>query len=128
VEIDYHHNHMRLHTLDAQRLASERSHVRLKKKEDQMHLRALHIKNFRALEDVQIDFDNRVNIIVGPNAIGKTTILEAVRVAKALLAPRTQNEAQQVLISIGASSFYPRSWTFSVVSATVRTSAFSLNF
>lgn len=67
-----------------------------------MYLKVLEVKNFRALEDIRVEFNPRVNVIVGPNAIGKTTILEAIRLVKALLAPRTQNEALQALISIGA--------------------------
>jgi predicted ATPase len=62
------------------------------------------IKNFRALEDIDCPFGPRINVIVGPNAMGKTTILQAIRLTKALLAPRTQNEINQVLISIGAAS------------------------
>jgi predicted ATP-dependent endonuclease of OLD family len=69
-----------------------------------MKLRHLIVKNFRALKQVEIDFVDGVNVIVGPNAIGKTTILEAVRLAKALLAPRTQNEGLQTLMSLGAVS------------------------
>lgn len=69
-----------------------------------MHIKALHIKNFRAIEDINIDFDNRVNIIVGPNAVGKTTVLEAIRLVKALLFPRTQNESMQALFALGAAS------------------------
>ena len=69
-----------------------------------MHIKALRIKNFRAIEDVSVEFDNRVNIIVGPNAIGKTTILESIRLAKALLCPRTQNESMQALFALGAAS------------------------
>ena len=69
-----------------------------------MHLKSLAVKNFRALEDIEVEFDNRVNVIVGPNAIGKTTVLDAVRLTKALLAPRTQSEAVQALISVGAVS------------------------
>lgn len=69
-----------------------------------MHLRTLTIKNFRALEDITIDFETRVSVIVGPNAAGKTTVIEAARLAKALLAPRTQNEASQLLHSLGVSS------------------------
>lgn len=68
----------------------------------EMHLKSVNIKNFRALEDVSVEFDNLVNVIVGPNATGKTTVLEAIRLAKSLLSPRTQNESQQALISIGA--------------------------
>lgn len=69
-----------------------------------MHITHLVIKNFRALEDIECDLSPRVNVIVGPNGVGKTTILHAIRVAKAILAPRTPNEAFQVLISIGAAS------------------------
>ncbi len=65
-----------------------------------MRLTHLVVRNFRGLEDIEVEFDNRVNIIVGPNAVGKTTILEAIRLAKALLAPRTQSEGAQVLQSL----------------------------
>ena len=44
-----------------------------------MHLINVKIKNFRAIEDIHVEFDSRVNVIVGPNAAGKTTVLEAVR-------------------------------------------------
>jgi predicted ATPase len=69
-----------------------------------MHLTRLRINNFRALEEIDVSFDSRVSVIIGPNAIGKTTVLEAIRLAKGILAPRTQNEANQVLISLGALS------------------------
>jgi predicted ATPase len=69
-----------------------------------MHLRRLSISNFRQLKNIEVEFRDGVSVIVGPNAIGKTTILEAIRLAKALLAPRIANEAQQALMSIGASS------------------------
>jgi len=39
-----------------------------------MHIKSLRVKNFRALEDIEVDFDNRVNVIVGPNAIGKINL------------------------------------------------------
>lgn len=69
-----------------------------------MHLTSIKIKNFRALEDIHAEFTSSVNVIVGPNAAGKTTVLEAVRLLKALLAPRMPNEAAAVLQSLGASS------------------------
>jgi predicted ATPase len=62
-----------------------------------MRLTQLIIRNFRGLEDIEVAFDNRVNVIVGPNAVGKTTMLEAIRLTKALLAPRSQSEAAQTL-------------------------------
>lgn len=69
-----------------------------------MHISHLVVRNFRAIEDIEFDLINRVNVIVGPNAVGKTTILQALRLVKALLAPRAQNEAQQTLISLSAAS------------------------
>jgi predicted ATPase len=69
-------------------------------------LKTVTIKNFRALEDIEVTLGPNINVIVGPNAIGKTTFLEAIRLAKGLLAPRTQNESNQVLFSIGATTPY----------------------
>ena len=69
-----------------------------------MYIRNLVVKNFRALEEIRCEFSPRMNVIVGPNAIGKTTILQAIRLVKALIAPRVANEAQQALISLGAVS------------------------
>lgn len=69
-----------------------------------MHIKSIKIQNFRALEDIFVEFDSKVNVIVGPNAAGKTTVLEAVRLVKGLLAPRTPNEASQVIQSLGLAS------------------------
>ena len=69
-----------------------------------MYISHLVIKNLRALEDIDCELSRRINVIVGPNAVGKTTILQACRLSKALLAPRTQQEIQQVLVSLGAAS------------------------
>jgi predicted ATPase len=69
-----------------------------------MRLQSLSIRNFRALEDISLTFRGVADVIVGPNAIGKTTILEAIRIAKAILAPRVLNEGQQALVSLGAIS------------------------
>jgi len=52
-----------------------------------MKIKKLRIQNFRGLSDVHFDFDQPTNVIVGPNAIGKTTILESIRLVKALLMP-----------------------------------------
>jgi predicted ATPase len=69
-----------------------------------VHIANVVIKNFRAIEDVNFELTRFVNVIVGPNAVGKTTILQAIRLSKALLAPRSPSEAQQTLISLGAAS------------------------
>ena len=69
-----------------------------------MYIQHFVIRNLRALEDIDCELSPRINVIVGPNAVGKTTILQAMRLVKALLAPRTNQETQQVLISLGAAS------------------------
>jgi predicted ATPase len=71
-----------------------------------MHFKSLHIKNFRALEEIDVELDRRVNVIVGPNAIGKTTILEAIRLAKAVVAYRSPNEPTQAFFALGAAAPY----------------------
>lgn len=43
-------------------------------------LSSLKIKNFRSLEDFQIDKLGRVNLIVGKNNSGKSSVLEALRI------------------------------------------------
>ncbi|MGO8735078.1 MAG: ATP-dependent nuclease [Terriglobia bacterium] len=69
-----------------------------------MYVSHLVVRNFRALEDIEFDLIPRVNVIVGPNAVGKTTVLQALRLVKALLAPRSPSEAQQTLVSLSAAS------------------------
>lgn len=73
-----------------------------------MKIQKLRIENLRGLSDVSLEFDQPTNVIVGPNAIGKTTILEAVRLVKALLMPRYFQEGQQVLVSLGMMSPHPQ--------------------
>jgi energy-coupling factor transporter ATP-binding protein EcfA2 len=69
-----------------------------------MYIRHVLIRNLRALEEIDCELSPWINVIVGPNAVGKTTILQAMRLVKALLAPRTNQETTQVLISLGAAS------------------------
>jgi predicted ATPase len=69
-----------------------------------MRIHKIEIENLRGIEAIHFEPDKLVNVIVGPNAIGKTTILEGIRLAKAILAPRYFQESQQALISLGAVS------------------------
>ena len=43
-----------------------------------MKIRNLKLKNFRNYTDLDIEFNDRLNIIIGNNAQGKTNILEAI--------------------------------------------------
>jgi predicted ATP-dependent endonuclease of OLD family len=72
--------------------------------EEAMYIKHLAIRNFRAVVNVSCDLGPRINVLVGPNGVGKTTVLQAIRLTKAILAARSPQETQQVLISLGAAS------------------------
>lgn len=42
-----------------------------------MKIKTLILKNFRAYKDVKVNFDESMNVIIGQNDVGKSTILEA---------------------------------------------------
>ncbi len=44
-------------------------------------VRKIHIENYRVFQDFSLDFDSGVNILVGDNDVGKSTLLEAVNLA-----------------------------------------------
>lgn len=46
-----------------------------------MHIKRVVIKNYRALRDVTVEFLAGVNIVVGDNEAGKSTVLEAIHAA-----------------------------------------------
>ena len=45
------------------------------------HINSLVIKNFKGFKDFEVSFNEGMNIIVGNNNVGKSTILEAVHLA-----------------------------------------------
>lgn len=42
-----------------------------------MYLKKTKLTNFRSYESIEIEFDQNLNVIIGKNDIGKSTILEA---------------------------------------------------
>ncbi len=46
-----------------------------------MYLSSIHVENFKGIKSVDLDFDRSVNLIIGDNGTGKTSILEAIAVA-----------------------------------------------
>lgn len=46
-----------------------------------MYLSKLTIKNFRSIQDLTIDFEKDLNVFVGKNNTGKSTIIDAIRLA-----------------------------------------------
>jgi predicted ATP-dependent endonuclease of OLD family len=46
-----------------------------------MHIRKARIRNYRSLRELDIDFNEHLNIVVGDNETGKSTLLEAINLA-----------------------------------------------
>ena len=46
-----------------------------------MYFEHIHVENFRGIESMELDFKPGVNILIGDNGTGKTTVLEALTVA-----------------------------------------------
>ncbi len=69
-----------------------------------MHLRSLHLRQFRQYGETHFEFHPTLNLICGPNAQGKTTILEAIH---CLMIGRSFRQAtQRDLIQMGTHAFY----------------------
>jgi putative ATP-dependent endonuclease of OLD family len=49
--------------------------------ESTMHLSKVEVKNFRCLRDVTVEFQTGLNVLVGRNNVGKTSLLQAIRYA-----------------------------------------------
>lgn len=43
-----------------------------------IYIKSIHIENYRCFENLDVDFNKNINIIVGNNEAGKSTILEAI--------------------------------------------------
>jgi DNA replication and repair protein RecF len=56
----------------------------------------LRLVNFRSYDDITVEFDPGLNIIVGPNASGKTNLLEGAFFALRAGSPRTAKEEKAV--------------------------------
>ncbi len=67
-------------------------------------LQSLHLQHFRSHEDLKIDFSERATLIVGSNASGKTSIIEAIH----LLATGQSFRAGKVEEMVGFSAEWAR--------------------
>ncbi|MFW5867288.1 MAG: DNA replication/repair protein RecF [Armatimonadota bacterium] len=61
-----------------------------------MHLQSLTLENFRCYERAELEFRPGLNVVLGPNASGKTTILEAVYLLATTTSPRSGHSRAMV--------------------------------
>lgn len=44
-----------------------------------MYLKSIHIQNFRGIKDLNVAFNEKLNVIIGPNGCHKTALIDAIR-------------------------------------------------
>ena len=63
-----------------------------------MFLRSAHIRHYKSLDDVRVEFTQPITVIVGPNAVGKSNFVDALRFAGEMASAanvQTRREAVQ---------------------------------
>ncbi|KAB2491464.1 DNA replication/repair protein RecF [Priestia endophytica] len=61
-----------------------------------MHINELQLKNYRNYEKATISFENKVNVILGENAQGKTNVMEAIYVLSMAKSHRTSKDKELI--------------------------------
>ncbi|MHB8996505.1 MAG: DNA replication/repair protein RecF [Armatimonadota bacterium] len=61
-----------------------------------MYLRRLSLTNFRAYERLQLELQTGLTVFLGPNAAGKTSLLEAIHLLATTKSPRTNIDCELV--------------------------------
>ncbi|SES35290.1 DNA replication/repair protein RecF [Salisediminibacterium halotolerans] len=61
-----------------------------------MHINELHLKDYRNYEDLHLFFENRINVIIGENAQGKTNMMEAIYVLGMARSHRTPRDKELI--------------------------------
>lgn len=61
-----------------------------------MHIKQLKLKNYRNYQHLDISFDNKINVIIGENAQGKTNLMEAIYVLAFSRSYRTPRERELI--------------------------------
>lgn len=62
-----------------------------------MFIKELKLKNFRNYKDLTIDFDERVNLITGQNAQGKTNLIESLYMSSMGRSFRTSHDSEMIM-------------------------------
>ncbi|MBP1949469.1 DNA replication/repair protein RecF [Virgibacillus litoralis] len=61
-----------------------------------MHIEQLQLKNYRNYDQLDISFDDKINVIIGENAQGKTNLMEAIYVLAFTKSHRTPREKELI--------------------------------
>ncbi|MGP4107796.1 DNA replication/repair protein RecF [Virgibacillus sp. L01] len=61
-----------------------------------MHIEHLQLKNYRNYDHLEVSFDDKINVIIGENAQGKTNLMEAIYVLAFTKSHRTPREKELI--------------------------------
>src|SRR5699024_5845314 len=61
-----------------------------------MHIEQLTLNNYRNYEGLDITFDDKINVIIGENAQGKTNLMEAIYLLAFTKSHRTSREKELI--------------------------------
>ncbi|HLQ73876.1 MAG TPA: DNA replication/repair protein RecF [Bacillota bacterium] len=61
-----------------------------------MHIEQLHLRNYRNYDQADLTFDDKVNVIIGENAQGKTNLMESIYVLALTRSYRTPRERELI--------------------------------
>jgi len=61
-----------------------------------MFIKQLQLKNYRNYEELEISFEDKVNVILGENAQGKTNVMESIYVLAMAKSHRTSNDKELI--------------------------------
>ncbi len=61
-----------------------------------MHIEQLSLNNYRNYKELNISFENKVNVILGENAQGKTNVMESIYVLAMAKSHRTSNDKELI--------------------------------
>lgn len=62
-----------------------------------MYIETLALTNYRNYEELSVEFENKVNVILGENAQGKTNVMESIYVLAMAKSHRTSNDKDLIL-------------------------------
>ena len=69
-----------------------------------MYIKNIELKNFRNYEDLSLDFDKKLNLIVGNNAQGKTNLIEGIYISSLGKSFRTSRDKDMIRFGCSAAS------------------------
>ncbi len=61
-----------------------------------MFISKIQLKNYRNYEKLELSFEDKVNVIIGENAQGKTNLMEAIYVLAMAKSHRTSNDRELI--------------------------------